>query len=195
MQRFVFTFYLVVAVFAPWACGQRHVEAATPTTAAVQASAAPVVARPEVAPDPRLGQVDLTPAASAGSVAEGVKAELSRAAGQHRRLVVYVGATWCEPCQRFHDAAAKGQLDDQFPTLRLLEFDLDRDGDRLQASGYHSNLIPLFSIPRTDGRASEFSIEGSIKGDGAVDNLVPRLAQLLKQQNADKATDVTRPLN
>jgi hypothetical protein len=92
---------------------------------------------------------------------------------------VYVGAGWCEPCRRFHAAAAEHKLDADFPTLRLLEFDADRDGGRLQAAGYVSRLIPLFVRPAADGRSSGRQIEGSVKGDRAVGEIVPRLRALL----------------
>jgi hypothetical protein len=110
-----------------------------------------------------------------------VREELARAAGEKRKLVVYVGATWCEPCQRFHRAAESGQLDATFPDLTLLEFDLDRDGQRLASAGYTSKYIPLFALPTADGRASGKQVEGGIKGDGAVAYITPRLQQLLAQ--------------
>ncbi len=103
--------------------------------------------------------------------------EDARAIG--RDLVVYVGATWCEPCQRFHKAAQAGALDDAFPNLTLLEFDLDEDRDRLVAAGYRSQLIPLFVLPDESGRATDKRFEGGVKGDGAVANIVPRLRTLL----------------
>ena len=96
-----------------------------------------------------------------------------------RVLLVYVGAPWCEPCQRFHKAAAAGALDARFPRLRLLEFDHDRFVDGLAGGGYTSRYIPLFAVPGPDGRASGRAIEGSIKGEGAVDNIAPRLETLL----------------
>ncbi len=108
-----------------------------------------------------------------------IREEQDHATGAKRELVVYVGATWCEPCQVFHRAAQKGDLDRDFPNLTLLEFDLDEDRDRLAAAGYVGRLIPLFAMPRPDGRASDRRFEGSIKGDGAVGNIVPRLRSLL----------------
>ncbi len=95
--------------------------------------------------------------------------------------MVYVGAKWCEPCQSFHKAAAKGELDGEFPDLTLLEFDLDEDRDRLATAGYVSQYIPLFAMPASDGRASEKKFEGSVKGDGAVANIAPRLRSLLRK--------------
>jgi hypothetical protein len=92
-----------------------------------------------------------------------------------------VGAKWCEPCQNFHKAAAKGDLDGEFPDLTLLEFDLDEDRDRLATAGYVSQFIPLFAMPGPDGRASDKKFEGSVKGDGAVANIAPRLRSLLRK--------------
>jgi thiol-disulfide isomerase/thioredoxin len=124
-----------------------------------------------------------TQAAPAGEVQELVRAEVARAKGEGRRLLVYVGASWCEPCQRFHDAARAGELDAAFPGLRLLEFDLDRDKERLERAGYSSRMIPLFALPRADGMASGEQLEGSIKGPGAVDQISPRLRTLLAKAN------------
>jgi len=123
--------------------------------------------------------VELLPAPASGEIADLVRSELDRARSDGRDVLVYVGATWCEPCQRFHQAAASGALDGRFPGLRLLEFDLDRDGERLLRAGYQSRYIPLFARPAPDGRASGRFIEGSIKGDGAVAEIAPRLESLL----------------
>jgi thiol-disulfide isomerase/thioredoxin len=114
-----------------------------------------------------------------GDVAAMVRVAAAEATRAGRRLVVYVGASWCEPCQRFHDAAARGDLDTQFGDVTLLEFDLDRDGERLSAAGYGSQYIPLFALPAPNGTASGEQIEGAIKGEGAVGFVVPRLAKLL----------------
>lgn len=115
----------------------------------------------------------------AGDVAKLVKAERENAAADGRDLIVYVGATWCEPCQRFHHAAEAGELDADFPGLTILAFDLDQDRDRLVDAGYDSKLIPLFVVPGADGRATERRFEGSVKGDRAVTNIAPRLRAIL----------------
>jgi hypothetical protein len=124
--------------------------------------------------------VDIIAAPPDGEVSDIVEREIARARGDGRRVLVYVGASWCEPCQRFHEAAKGGQVDALFPGLRLVEFDLDRDRDRLQKAGYASKMIPLFALPRLDGTASGEQIEGSIKGPGAVDQIAPRLKVLLE---------------
>jgi thiol-disulfide isomerase/thioredoxin len=99
-----------------------------------------------------------------------------------RMLVVYIGATWCEPCQRFHRAAKDGKLDDEFPMLTLFEYDLDQDGQRLSAAGYSPRFIPYFGVPGESGRASNQSFEGSIKGEGSVGDITPKLHALLGSQ-------------
>jgi len=91
------------------------------------------------------------------------------------------GASWCEPCQNFHAAVARGELDAQFPNLTLLEFDADHDRDRLVAAGYGSQYIPLFALPGKDGRAAGPKAQGGIKGDTVVPYLTKKLHDLLAQ--------------
>jgi hypothetical protein len=73
-----------------------------------------------------------------------------------------------------------GELDKTFPNLTLLEFDADKDGERLLNYGYGSRLIPYFGLPATDGKSTGKYIEGSVKGDGAVGQIAPRLKELLE---------------
>ena len=107
-----------------------------------------------------------------------VRDEAAKAKAAGRTLVVYVGAPWCEPCQHFHRALDQGKLDDAFAGLTLLELDLDVDKPRLVRAGYDSKYVPLFAVPGSDGRMTRF-IEGSIKGEGAVAEITPRLTRLL----------------
>lgn len=114
-------------------------------------------------------------------VAAAVRAQLATTKGKGRQLLVYVGATWCEPCQRFHEAVRKGELDASFPTLTILAFDRDRDGEALATADYVSTYIPLFAVPAPNGKATGKQIEGSIKGNGAVGEITPKLQALLAQ--------------
>lgn len=116
-----------------------------------------------------------------GSVDSIVRDALGGAHAEGRTLIVYVGATWCEPCQSFHHAADRGELDAAFPRLTLLAFDLDRDRERLAAAGYVSQYIPLFALPGPDGAASGKQIAGGIKGDGVIGYLSARLQQMLSE--------------
>lgn len=128
---------------------------------------------------PARGKLELVAAPQVAEVAPLIARELAAARAQGRQLVVYVGASWCEPCTRFHEAAAAGALDATFPRLRLLVFDFDRDHEALDRAGYTSELIPLFVVPGDDGRATGRHIEGGVKGDSAVGEITPRLRALL----------------
>lgn len=125
------------------------------------------------------GRLEWINAHAGEDLPQAVRRELARARKDGRDLLVYVGASWCEPCERFHHAAEKGELDTIFPRLRVLAFDHDRDADRLGAAGYVSQLIPLFVVPNEDGTASNRRIEGSVKGEAAIGNIAGRLRQLL----------------
>ena len=128
---------------------------------------------------PRLpSKIEWVPA-KAGSVAPFVLAEAQRAVLEGRRVLVYVGATWCEPCRKLHEAVQRGALDAKFGELRLVEYDLDRDAERLAEAGYVSQFIPLLAVPDDEGRASGRQFAGSVKGDGAVDRIVADLTKLL----------------
>ncbi len=131
-------------------------------------ASAPAFAVPEFVAAPPAGEVDAL-----------VREALSRAAADKRRLVVYAGATWCEPCQRFHHAVERRELGASLQGVRFLEFDMDRDRERLIGAGYETKLIPLFALPAPDGRASGKQVEGGIKGEGAVGFILPRLEALL----------------
>lgn len=119
--------------------------------------------------------------AGPGAADEVVRQAIATAKTDERTLVVYVGATWCEPCQDFHHAVERGELDDALAGVRFLEFDSDRDGARLKEAGYDGRLIPRFVLPGADGRSSDQRIEGGIKGAGAVAHIMARLGPLLAQ--------------
>jgi hypothetical protein len=155
--------------------------AASPTPGCkTQADAAPDPAASSAPAAPH-GKMKLANAPAEGDVEDIVRGAMAKAAAEKRRVVVYVGATWCEPCQRFHHAAERGELDAKFPDVDLLTFDEDRDHERLASAGYVSKLIPLFALPGPDGRASGKQVEGGIKGDGAVGYIAPRLEKMLTE--------------
>jgi hypothetical protein len=109
-----------------------------------------------------------------------IAGEYARAVEHQASLLVYVGAAWCEPCRRFHDALSAGELDSALAGLCVIEFDYDKDHVALEKAGYVSKLIPLFTLPKSDGSASDRHIEGSIKGPTSVaQDLLPRLRTLL----------------
>lgn len=135
--------------------------------------------KPALPGSPATASARLIDAASSGDVASLVSAQVATSTASGRSSLVYVGAAWCEPCERFRDAVENGELNDAFGQVDFLVFDLDKDAARLGAAGYASRMIPLVVVPGPDGRGTDKRIEGSIKGDGAVANMKPRVQALL----------------
>ncbi|MFI5300057.1 MAG: thioredoxin family protein [Polyangiales bacterium] len=159
-------------------------------TAFVGCDAAPVPVRRDPVPIPARTAAPL-PSATGPSlhfVAAPIATDLAAwISGQERfaraegeRVVVYLGASWCEPCQRFHQAVEARELDDKLPRTRFLQFDAEAHGEALAAIGYTSKYVPLFAIPGDDGRGTGKQISGSIKGPGAAEEIAPRLRALLE---------------
>jgi thiol-disulfide isomerase/thioredoxin len=162
---------LVTLLSGAWACSVEAPAGEAPGRAGAEQGVAngPSAARPR----PEFV------AAGAGELDVVVRQALTAAAAEGRRVVVYVGASWCEPCQAFHQAVERGELDEALAGVRFLELDSDHDGARLEAAGYGGRLIPRFVVPGADGRGSAQRMEGGIKGDGAVRNIMERLGPLL----------------
>ncbi len=115
-----------------------------------------------------------------GVVSEVVAGALVLAEQDKRQLIVYVGASWCEPCEYFAGALKSSSLPKELDNWRFLKFDHDKDEARLDESGYGGQMIPRFVIPRQDGRGSERRFEGGIKGPEAVGYLTTRLRALVE---------------
>lgn len=123
---------------------------------------------------------------SGGAIEPWVQEQVERAEAAHERVLVYVGASWCEPCQRFHEAVQRGELNGPLNGLRFLEFDQDHDAAALKTAGYTYQYIPVLALPDPDGRNHGRMLSGSIKGPRAVqENLVPRLQALLSGKVVD----------
>jgi thiol-disulfide isomerase/thioredoxin len=144
-----------------------HSSAEPERSSAAQPSAVPA-SKPEIVAGP-----------TAQPVGPFVVSQIAKARGAHEQVVVYVGAKWCEPCQRFHAALVAGQLDSELAGVRFITYDLDESGAELKTAGYTSQMIPLFDLPGPDGRGTARKISGSIHGPGAVDEIMPRLLRLI----------------
>lgn len=133
---------------------------------------------PQAAPAPsEKAKPRFVPVAAGTPVADEVRGVV-KASGEER-VVVYVGASWCEPCQEFHEALERGDLDDELAGVKFLEYDADVDNERLETAGYGGRMIPRFALPGDDGRFSGKKIEGGIKGKGAVKHIMGRLRPML----------------
>ncbi len=164
---------------APPPAVQNQLEQAHTAEVAPPIDATPTSLRMRIRPQLQGNHLVWVDAQPSADVQRAVRAERRRAQVAGQTLLVYVGATWCEPCRYFHEAAVAGRLDEPLGNLRILAFDADRDHAQLDANGYTSKMIPLFATPGDDGKAAGPRLAGAIKGPEAVDYLVPRLRELL----------------
>lgn len=169
--------WLVLLAFAATAgaCRSRERTEASPA-GSVRAKVTPSTARPYFVKAPERLE----------TAQPFVQEQVSSAQAAGERVLVYVGASWCEPCERFHEAVEAGELDAMLAGTRFVEFDADRHTEALDAAGYAFRMIPVIAKPNADGAASGRQLTGSIKGPDAVHgNLVPRLEALLEGRPVD----------
>lgn len=96
------------------------------------------------------------------------------AKGQGRVLVVYVAASWCEPCKKMKEEIQAGRLDSTLPKVTLLAFDADKDQERLASAGYTFRFVPYVAVPGADGQPVD-SAEAHGKGPQAWRELLKKL--------------------
>ena len=160
-----------------------------PTRRPQEAKALPsAAAKPKVVPRDRTpfpnpkapkGPVTLIDAPDDADAAVWIREQLVEAARAGQAALVYVGAVWCEPCERFKKAAAAGELNDALTGLRLLVFDADRHGEALRRAGYRWSLVPLFVRPTATGRSSGLQQAGVPSKAAGAAEIVPRVQALI----------------
>ena len=157
----------------------------TPASGSSGATATPPSSTdpPPHTPDPprKPGEgIRLTTAAADGDALSTIRTARLQAKSEGRVLIVYVSATWCEPCRRMKDEIHAGHLDAQLGKTTLLAFDADKDGDRLASAGYKFGFIPFVALPGADGHPSE-SLEAKGKGSNAWRELLGKLEEWQKR--------------
>lgn len=165
MRRFVFALALA-------ACNPTPKEAAKadPTSVAVTASTTSGSATPAKTG----GKIVVLPAAQDSDALSAIRTERLKAKAEGRVLVVYVSATWCDPCKKLKEEIEAGRLDDRYGKTTLLAFDADKDIDRLGAAGYTFKYVPYVALPGADGRLAE-SQEATGHGKDAWKELLGKL--------------------
>lgn len=161
-----------LTLFCLAACSPREAPRSPPPSAPAAAAAASTE-------KPLITKLIWQDAPGEGELTLQVQQADRQARAQGQAALVYVGAAWCEPCRYFHEAALRGELDAALGQVRILAYDADRDRSRLEAAGYASRMIPLLVRPLADGRAGPRRMQGSIKGPGAVQEMLPRVQRLL----------------
>lgn len=133
------------------------------TTTASAATSATRAARPKV--------VEASADADTLSL---IRTQRLQARADSRVLVVYVSATWCDPCKKFKMELDSGRLDDRLAKITFLAFDADKDMDRLGSAGYKFKFVPFVALPSADGSPSD-SQQATGKGGDAWKELLGKL--------------------
>ena len=131
---------------------------ATPPAVTAVATPTPTAAgsgTPEAVPAIRMFE-----ATEQGDLFATIRAARLRAVEGKRVLVVYVGASWCPPCKRFHEAIQNHSLDEKLAGFDFLYLDMDIVKDKIVETGYASKYIPFFFFFSGDGkRGDSFEIK------------------------------------
>jgi len=139
--------------------------------ATATASATPSIAR--TAPAAGTG-IRLVAGASDMDALSQIRTARLEAKAQGRVLVVYVGASWCDPCKKMKAEIEAGRLDAKLPRITLLAFDADKDQERLATIGYAFKYVPYVALPGADGQPAD-SAQATGKGSGAWRDLLVKL--------------------
>lgn len=105
-----------------------------------------------------------------------LKAEVGKAAERRQKPILYIGATWCEPCAALKKYKSDPRMAEAFEGTYVIELDLDDwKLDELKALGLRAGVVPVFHALGADGRASGKTIDGGAWGDNIPENMAPPL--------------------
>lgn len=149
--------------------------ATTTTTTAQTSPSASASTRPA-----NVEGIKVVTAPADGDALSTIRTKRLEAKADGRVLVVYVSATWCEPCRKLKEEIQAGRLDEKLGKTTLLAFDADKDGDRLASAGYKFGFIPFVALPGADGHPLE-SQEARGKGGSAWRELLGKLEEWQKR--------------
>lgn len=138
--------------------------ATTTTTTAASPSAAQPMKSSSGATDVKGASLKVIQATQDSDALSQIRTKRLEAKAEGRVLVVYVGATWCEPCKKMKEEIESGRLDARLGKTTFLAFDADKDQDRLGGAGYTFKFVPYVALPGADGRPAETA---EAKGKGA----------------------------
>jgi hypothetical protein len=143
-----------------------------PTT--ITSTASVSSSRPASSTAPAGAHVEVIEASRDSDALSLVRTKRLEAKAEGRVLVVYAGASWCEPCKKFKLEVQSGRLDERLGKTTLLAFDADKDADRLGAAGYSFKFVPFVALPGADGRPAD-AHEATGKGGQAWRELLGKL--------------------
>ncbi len=92
--------------------------------------------------------------------------------------VIYVGATWCQPCLLYKKSLDDPRMKAAHEGVRVLEADADLHD--LSALGISPNGIPHWATVDASGVSDGRAIDGGAWGDNTPENMAPALSAFFR---------------
>ena len=114
--------------------------------------------------------------AAGASLAGKIKARVADAEKAKLKPVVYVGATWCEPCLAIKKHRDDPRMKEAFTGVAIIEVDMDQwKSEQFAELNMKPSAIPVFYAVGSDGKATGKEIDGGAWGDNIPENMAPPL--------------------
>jgi hypothetical protein len=110
-----------------------------------------------------------------GPLVDALTRESKKAAERHEKPFVYIGATWCGPCNAIKKNLDRPLLVDAFRGAYVIHLDFDSWEDKLPAAGLAHDSVPVFFALDTAGRPTGRLVDGSAWGNDTPENIAPVL--------------------
>jgi thiol-disulfide isomerase/thioredoxin len=115
-----------------------------------------------------------------GPLAALVAAEIATHPTGNLKPIVYLGASWCGPCQEIKRSKDDPRMLDAFDGAMVIEVDIDEwNKEQLTALGYKTGVIPVFIAVDRDARALGPMIDGGAWGDNVPEIMAPPLKKFV----------------
>jgi hypothetical protein len=128
-------------------------------------------------PEPTVGHgfvlIEVNP--TDGPLPAALQREAGKATQQHLKPFVYIGATWCAPCNAIKHNLDKPIMIDAFKGTYIMKLDFDAWEDKLPGAGLQHEAVPVFFALDASGKPTGRMIDGGAWGNDTPENIAPAL--------------------
>ncbi len=115
-----------------------------------------------------------------GGLAAAIAREIAKKPSATAKPIVYLGASWCDPCAAIKRFKTDPRMLDAFQGTYVIELDVDDwKSEGLGALGYKTGTVPVFYAVDAAGKASGPTINGGAWGDNIPETMAPPLKKFV----------------
>ncbi len=92
-----------------------------------------------------------------------------------QKLFIQITATWCGPCKRLQAAMPNKLMQEAFAGTYIVKLDADEWEDDFAQINIKINAVPVFFKVDTNGKATDYSINGGAWAEDIAKNMAPPL--------------------